>query len=44
MLAQMGLTYRISGEGPVVEEQDPAPGSEVSPGSVCRLVLGEVKE
>jgi hypothetical protein len=37
-LARLGLTARIDGDG-VVVSQDPAAGSVLGPGGVCRLVL-----
>jgi cell division protein FtsI (penicillin-binding protein 3) len=41
VLARLGLSARVSGDG-VVLEQDPAAGSEVEAGAGCRLVLGRV--
>jgi len=37
-LVKLGLIPRVSGDGFVVS-QDPAPGSVLDPGAVCRLVL-----
>jgi cell division protein FtsI (penicillin-binding protein 3) len=39
VLARLGLTPRVSGEG-VVVEQDPLPGAALEAGGACRLSLG----
>jgi cell division protein FtsI (penicillin-binding protein 3) len=39
ILARLGITPRVAGEG-IVIEQDPLPGSPVEPGGACRLALG----
>ncbi len=39
VLARLGLTPRVSGEG-VVIEQDPQPGTALETGGACRLALG----
>jgi stage V sporulation protein D (sporulation-specific penicillin-binding protein) len=39
VLARLGITPRVSGEG-VVIEQDPPPGTAVEAGGACRLALG----
>jgi cell division protein FtsI (penicillin-binding protein 3) len=39
MLAKLGLSARVSGDG-VVLEQDPPAGTPVEPGANCRLALG----
>jgi len=41
MLSQMGLVHRIQGRGALVGSQNPAPGEEVRPGSLCSLTLTE---
>jgi cell division protein FtsI (penicillin-binding protein 3) len=39
VLARLGITPRVSGEG-VVIEQDPLPGTALESGGACRLALG----
>lgn len=39
VLARLGLTARVGGDG-LVLEQDPPPGTVVEPGATCRLLLG----
>jgi len=39
VLARLGITPRVSGEG-VVIEQDPLPGTPLEAGGACRLALG----
>jgi cell division protein FtsI (penicillin-binding protein 3) len=39
VLARLGLTPRVSGEG-VVIDQDPQPGTALETGGACRLALG----
>jgi hypothetical protein len=39
VLARLGITPRVSGEG-VVIEQDPLPGAALESGGACRLALG----
>ncbi len=39
VLARLGITPRVSGEG-VVIEQDPLPGTALEAGGACRLALG----
>ncbi len=39
VLARLGITPRVSGEG-VVIDQDPLPGTALEPGGACRLALG----
>ncbi|MCX6537536.1 MAG: penicillin-binding protein [Acidobacteria bacterium] len=40
-LARLGLVSRLTGDG-VVIDQDPAPGTPLEPGTVCRLWLDRV--
>lgn len=42
-LSKLGLTCRTSGEGPVVTDQAPSPGSSVPAGSSIVLYLGAAK-
>ena len=44
VMAQMGLICKIGGQGPVVGNQDPPPGAEVTAGSACQLVLVEERQ
>jgi cell division protein FtsI/penicillin-binding protein 2 len=41
LLAQMGLVPHLHGSGGRVGSQDPAPGAEVSPGTICNLSFTE---
>jgi cell division protein FtsI (penicillin-binding protein 3) len=39
VLARLGLSARVTGDGVVLEQQPPA-GTAVEPGATCRLALG----
>jgi beta-lactam-binding protein with PASTA domain len=41
ILARLGITPRVAGEG-IVVDQDPLPGSPIEPGGACRLMLGRL--